>query len=305
MTTSNKRYRSRSILALVAALTLFSSSLSVKAHVKSLSFVPPTPPPQSDRGAPSGRRVGGSSRNGKCPVSAANKQLTALVPEAPMQSKSKIEPKDSTLKTEKLVWGLTVDQSPTLWFYVPYALTPKLSMEFLLQDEEGKEVYDSSVKVSKTTPAGIVSLPLSATAVTLRVGKMYHWYFLIKCGDPDELDTSSTVDGWVERVDQLDPTLASQLQGTEPQERRVALYAKSGIWYDAVTALAKLRSVHPEDAKLSNDWVSLLDSVDLSSIASEPIAQCCTLEKLPAEGIKALFQLSTQKQTFSEGSKKH
>ena len=302
--TFNKRPCARSI-ALVTALILFSSSSPTPAtHIESLSFVPPTPPPQSDRGAPSGRRVGGSSRSGKCPVSAVGKQLTALVPETSMPSKNKVEAKDSTLKSEKLVWGLTVDASPTLWFYVPYALTPKLSMEFLLQDEEGKEVYDSPVQ-SKTTPAGVVSLPLSATAVTLKVGKMYHWYFLINCGDPDELDASSTVDGWVKRVDQLNPTLASQLQGTKPQER-VALYAKNGLWYDAVTALAKLRSVHPEDAKLNNDWVSLLGSVDLSGIASEPIAQCCTLVKsLPIdEGIKALFQLSTQEQTSSEGTKK-
>jgi hypothetical protein len=99
---------------------------------------------------------------------------------------------------------------------------------------------------------------------------MYKWYFIIDC-DPD---APPVVEGWVQRV-APNPTLASQLQKATPQQR-VALYAANGIWHDALTNLAELRSANPGDDTFSNDWASLLQSVGLEAIATEPIVECCT-----------------------------
>jgi hypothetical protein len=62
-----------------------------------------------------------------------------------------------------------------------------------------------------------------------------------------------------------------------PREQ-INLYAANGIWHDALTNLAQLRQTNPEDAALMADWESLLKSVNLEAIATEPIVQCCTLE---------------------------
>ncbi len=229
-----------------------------KPVVSTVRLVPPPPPPPlADRGAPFGRQRGGASR-GQCPN--VGKPLTALVPAT------------KAMTAEESVWGLTDAEYPTFWFYVPYSLTPKLPVEFVLQDDDGNYVYKGSLTASQKQ-AGIVKLRLPSTAGPLEVGKMYKWYFLVDC-DPD---APPLVEGWVERR-AMNPTLMSQLKNATPRQR-VTLYAANGFWHDALTTLAELRSANPGDTTLSRDWVSLLHSVGLDAIAPEPIIECCTLEK--------------------------
>lgn len=239
-----------------------------KQVVSTVRFDPPPLPAKADRGAPSGRQQGGASR-GLCPK-VDKPPLTALVPSTQTTLGNK-QGGLPGLTTFESVWGLTATESLTLWFYVPYSLTPNLPIEFVLQDEQGEKVYETFVPVSETS-SGIVKFRVPSTT-PLEMGKMYHWFFSINCvpGDP------VFVEGWVQRV-APNSTLASQLQKATPRES-IALYAANGYWYDALTTLAELRSANPRDATLSNDWVSLLHSVKLDAIAQEPIVQCCTVEK--------------------------
>jgi len=216
-----------------------------------VSFVPPPPP---DQEAPSGRARGGASR-GSCDNHQDKKRLTALVP-----------------VTSKAVWGLTVTEYPTFWFYVPDALTPEIPIEFVLQDEEDNYVYKTTFTVSGTPP-GIVSVPLSSMKAPLEIGKKYYWTFSIDC-DPQEPSNSIFVKGMVQRV-AMNPALMSQLKPATQRER-IALYAANGIWHEALTTLAELRRTEPGDAKLAATWENLLQYVDLQDIAKEPIVQCCT-----------------------------
>lgn len=249
-------------LTIVIALVLvsFTSCLAqiqaqpAKPVASTVRFVPPPPP--ADRGTP-GRSRGGASRSGQCPN--VSKPLTALVPAT------------KVMTTSESVWGLTDAERPTFWFYVPYSLTPELPVEFVLQDDDGNYVYQSSFTASQKQ-SGIVKLRLPSTAAPLKVGKMYKWYFLIDC----DADAPPLVEGWVERR-AMNPTLMSRLNEATPRQR-VALYAANGFWHDALTTLAELRTANPGEAT-SYDWVSLLHSVGLDAIAQEPIVQCCTLEK--------------------------
>lgn len=258
----------------LAVVTLTNCLTRVQAQSVSeilvMHFVPPPPP---DRGAPSGRPRGGASR-GNCP--SVSQPLTALVP-ATQKTLGKEQVRNSSLTTYESVWGLTVIEHPTFWFYVPYPLTLKLPIEFVLQDERGNYVYKISFTATETQP-GIVRFQLPSTVAPLEVGKMYHWYFLIDC----DRDAPVSVDGWIQRVP-MSPTFMSKLQKATPLQQ-VALYADNSIWYDALTTLAELRIANPsDDATLSNQWVSLLKSVGLDAIAHEPINQCCTLDKRAAQ----------------------
>ena len=249
--------------ATLALVTLTNCLMRVQAQplsrVLAIHFVPPPPP---DRGAPSGRARGGASR-GNCP--AVSKPLTALIPNT-----------QKTLNTYRPAWGLTVAEYPTLWFYVPYSLEPKLPVQFVLQDERGNYVYKTSFTATETQP-GIVRFNLPSTIAPLEVGKMYHWYFLVDC-DPD---APASVDSWIQRVP-MNSTFTSKPQKSTPLQQ-AALYANKGIWYDALTTLAELRIANPSDVTLSNHWVSLLNSVGLNAIAHEPINQCCISEKRAAQ----------------------
>lgn len=158
----------------------------------------------------------------------------------------------------ELVYGATTASHPTFWFYVPYS--PPFTAEFVLQDEAQQTIYQAPVSLSGSI--GVVSFPLPSTASQLKIGERYRWYFNVYC-QPEEPPVY--VSGWVQRV-ALSPALSSRLQKATLRER-VALYASQGFWYDALTASAELRRNNPKDA----DWFALLQTVDLSNIASEPI----------------------------------
>jgi hypothetical protein len=177
------------------------------------------------------------------------------------------------ITTSDSVFGLTVAEHPTFWFYVPYSLNsppPVLSVEFVLQDENSKEVYKSVLTTSENSP-GVFGVELPSTAPPLEVGRRYNWYFVIYCGN---WDLHNYVGGWVERVE-LNPSLKTQLEQATPLQK-VALYAKAGIWHEAVTSLGKLRRENPQNAALMADWNELLKSVDLEAIAQDPIQSVFT-----------------------------
>lgn len=219
-----------------------------------------TLPLLKDRGAPApGKRIGGASR-GVCPK--ASKSLTALVPEIPTT------PTDS-------VFALTFADHPTFWFYFPFPSSPARSVEFMLQDDKGNEVYKTSLSESGTTP-GVVGFKLPDTVRSLEVNKRYKWYFTIYC-DSTEPSDMRFVSGWVQRVP-LDPSLQRQLeQGTTQQ--KVLLYTEVGVWHEAVTALAELRRQNPKQTNLKKEWDKLLQAADLDAIAQEPITSMLTPKK--------------------------
>lgn len=227
-------------------------------------------PKLPDAGIPTGRQRGAAAR-GTCP--AADLPLTAFVPAVEQTSG---EGQGKPLATTN-VWGLTVAEYPTFWFYVPYAQASAHFGEFVLQDEGDNDVYRTPVTLPGTP--GTVGIRLPSTSAPLEIGKRYHWYFKIYC-NPQRISNPVNpifVEGWVQRVTP-NPTLISQLTVATPKQQ-IALYAANGIWYEALTSLAELRLVEPNDPTLEADWADLLRSISLDNVASQPIVQCCTPEK--------------------------
>ena len=216
-------------------------------------FVLPTPP---DRGTP-GKREAAASRGG-CPV--VDTPLTALVPVYKNYSQDGI-PVES-------IWSLTVAERPTFWFYVPYSSSSLDSVEFVLQDEADNDIYQAPVRIPKTP--GIVSVRLPSTSKPLLAGKMYHWFFKVRCASQNTAGPIF-VEGWVQR-NTLSPTLKNQLEAATPLQR-IALYAQNGIWYDALTTLAELRLQKPEDTSLKANWNELFHLVGLSEVASQSLVK--------------------------------
>lgn len=203
-------------------------------------------PPSTGR---PGRRSDAGSRS--CgvnePSSAGeSKPLLALVP---LQ-----ETASSTV-----VFGKTAAAHPTFWFYVPYRSS--LTAMFVLQDQDGKPVYQSNVALPKT--GGILSLTLPKTVTPLAPGKRYQWFFKLYCRSISP--PNSFVDGWIQR-ESLPSNLAQQLKtATLPQQAR--LYAANGFWFDALTTAAELRRSNLEDVA----WVELLKAIGLETVATEAI----------------------------------
>ncbi|KYC42471.1 hypothetical protein WA1_21135 [Scytonema hofmannii PCC 7110] len=225
-------------------------------------------PPLSPRGAPGNRKGGGTRDGHKCSVLEINERLLALVPA--VESEQAISH----------VWGLTVNASPTLWFYLPYLPKDIKTGKLELWDETDREprnyqqIYQGTFTVAGTPGAIALNLP---PTVKLEPDKNYHWYLSldINCNGKNQ---SVDVNGWIQRAT-FNNTLAVQLQSVE--RNQVILYAENGIWYDALTQLAQLRRSHPQAENFITDWQKLLRDAGLEEFANKPIVPCCNLSSSP------------------------
>jgi hypothetical protein len=160
----------------------------------------------------------------------------------------------------------TVSDYPTFFFYLPQ---PNAELaEFILQDENGNLIYRQALTIKNLSGVIGVSIPANTNVAPLEVGKKYTWVFSLVC-DPEDRSGDQVERGVVRRVE-LSAELLGELENAEPRQKTV-IYAKNGIWQDALSTLAAARRANPNDTDLAADWESLLDSVKLGEIAAEPI----------------------------------
>ncbi len=197
-----------------------------------------------------GNRKGGASR-GNCPP--IQPSLTALIPGINM--------------------GLTTEEYPTFWFYIPYNSTDIPQAELMLLDENQRPVIEKTISVQLSGTPGIIGVTLPSTAEPLELEREYHWFFELIC-DSENPSNNPRVDGWIKRV-QPSQELNSQLDNNQT-EQSYLIYAENGIWYDAVTNIILKMRVKPSDSSLTNDWSDLLESVELQELVDTPITDCCS-----------------------------
>jgi hypothetical protein len=164
--------------------------------------------------------------------------------------------------------GRTVSDYPTFFFYLPQ---PSAELaEFLLLDENGDVIYQQDLTIKNLSGVIGVSIPANTNVPPLEVGKKYTWSFSLVC-DPDDRSGDKIETGVVRRVE-LSADILRQLETADPRQKTV-IYAREGIWQDAVSNLAAARRANPNDPVFQTDWESLLNSVTLGEIAKEPIVE--------------------------------
>lgn len=204
-------------------------------------------PPPSD-GDPQGTSGGGSRDGNLCVLDpqSGERSITPLVPASQ--------------------YGLTITDHPTLLIHVPKTSAKNLFLS--LEDANENSLYHTTVSIENK--AGIVSVSLPTHSPALETGKYYKWSIVLICGEA--LDPNDPVtEVWVYRV-KPDFILTSSLKQATPLEQ-AALFGRAGVWYDALTKLAELRRLHPEDPLLVANWEKLLQSVGLGAFATEPLVQ--------------------------------
>lgn len=215
---------------------------SARPVLKLAQFEPP-----AGKGAPSQTAGGGRRQGGICsnsPASTLEQSLVALMP-------------SNTI-------GLIVAERPTFLFYVPK--TSAKTAEFVLDDvQSGQRLVRAVVNIPESP--GIYSFTPNLPT-PLQFDQDYTWVFSIVCGEEGDVE-DALVRGRVRRI-QPDPTLVSQLDKATPLEQ-VVLYAKSGIWFEAVNGLVTLRSTQPNNPEVTAAWQKLLKSVGLDAIATAPL----------------------------------
>jgi hypothetical protein len=162
----------------------------------------------------------------------------------------------------------TVSDYPTFFFYLPQ---PNAELaEFILEDENGNLIYAQALTIKNLSGVISVSIPANANVPPLEVGKNYIWKFSLVCDREDRL-SDKVERGFVRRVE-LSADILGELENADPRQKTF-IYAKNGIWQEALSNLAAVRRANPNNPVFKTDWESLLDSVTLGEIAKEPIVE--------------------------------
>ena len=204
--------------------------------------------PDSSLGKP-GRREGGGSR-GPCIKNAVNDKVLPLVP--------------------RNIFGTTMAEYPTFLIYLPpLSEDYEPQMKFVLKGDNEQEIYTTQSAIGRDRGIISISLPASSNVPPLQTGKTYQWSFTLICNTEDP-SGNSLAEGLIQRIEP-NTTLKQQLQQAASPRDKVIVYAAAGIWYDALSILAQVHRLQPEDPQLKKDWADLLQSVNLEKIATEPL----------------------------------
>lgn len=204
---------------------------------------PPGPNRQGPKSTAGGGTRGGSSQIIPTACDNTNSSIIALLPVG-----------YKVLKT--------ASPNPTFFLYVPK--TQAKTAEFVVLDDQGRDVYVDSFATS--SESGIMKISLPET-VALEVGETYTWQFSLLC-DPDQRDLDESVAGAIERIELDEEQQAKIAAETDPIDQAI-LYAEQEIWPETLLIALGLRETNPEV------WEQLMESVGLGKIASEPLTPCC------------------------------
>ena len=211
----------------------------------------------ANRNRPGGRRRGGGLGS-ECPASPS---LTAIA-----YARTVLEL--GTERTDETAGAFTTQARPTLWFYLPAALSEQTVTSFTIKDSRDQLLYEGQL-LGETDSDGIISVPVP---VDLAVGSPYHWFLSVGCGTGEAGDRA-TVNGWIER--QAGDSTFNRDISQATSRNRAALYANYGFLQDATTELAALRLANRENTSLAQDWVNFLAALELRDLTAAPLLECC------------------------------
>ena len=157
----------------------------------------------------------------------------------------------------------TISAYPTFFFNAPkFSGQAEFRLYEVSSNASPKRIYKTSFPIN--TQPGIISFRMPADAPALKVGKFYRWEFTWNNA------SNSKCTGLARRVE-LDRTVSQQLEKAKPIEK-ATIYAKAGIWFEAVETLAAARRDRPESPELTIEWVELLKSIGLDVLVLQPVS---------------------------------
>lgn len=206
--------------------------------------------PPFDLQAPGNRNQGGT-RAGR--EQALTQKLTALVP-------------------QPYNFGVTTEAYPSFLVQAPMLTeNPDLeSLEFLLLDAEGEEIYRAKFNAEVRNSVLRIDLPKYAGLTELEEGKDYLW--ILEGFTKDfTLSNDLVAHGWIRRVPPSEKLTAS-LNSSTSTEDIIQAYIDEQIWYDAIASLES--GIHAPNAPeaLVTQWDALLKSAGIGVEATDAAA---------------------------------
>lgn len=135
--------------------------------------------------------------------------------------------------------GRTISPHPTLAWFVPHDSAAK-PIKFIMYEwnlgGEPKEVFKKSLQSSP----GVMKLsPFSENEIGLQPGKQYLWQVVIYC-DPDIPSSTLVSEASLEVIEMPAATVQSKLNKATNSREKADIYARAGLWYNALDEALKL-----------------------------------------------------------------
>lgn len=185
------------------ATSILVLSLSITSTCLAQYNPPPNQPPSRGNTTSSGTR-------GRCASSNSQGALTLLAPIKHI--------------------GQTAFTHPTFAWFVPEG--KPLPIEFQLFELDETNKVKQIQRVEMQSVPGIMKISLPENQPGLTVGKRYLWQVVLVC---DGNRPSNSVVAIAEiQVVQMPPALKGELSNVKDLSQIVELYAKAGLWYDAL-----------------------------------------------------------------------
>lgn len=151
--------------------------------------------------------------------------------------------------------GRTISRHPTFAWFVPRDSASK-PMQFTIYEWVPSGKPKEVRKMSLQSSPGIMKLsPFSDSELGLQPGKEYLWQVVIHC-DPDNPSGDLVSEASIEVVG-MPATVQSELNRAVNSAEKANIYAKAGLWYNALGEALKLA----EPSKLGEVGSTLLNDL--------------------------------------------
>lgn len=168
--------------------------------------------------------------------------------------------------------GQTLSGHPTFFWHLSQPVSVPMQFSLVEDKSGGKTVFKQQID---SPQPGIIQVEIPQNQSELVPGRLYRWNITLLC-NANRPSENVFLQSWIERVPTT-PTLEQQLAGSKlnrnstPEELRdrASIYARSGIWYDAMTTLSEALKTDPQDTLVQDDFLSLLDQVGLGEVAKQ------------------------------------
>jgi hypothetical protein len=162
--------------------------------------------------------------------------------------------------------ALTTQAQPSLYWYQSKGTETPCEVT-LIEPKNPKPLL--VLETAEPTPQGIHAVRLGKFKVQLKPNILYRWSVAVVV-DPQNRSEDIVANGLIKRIDPA-PMLSGQLEKAAPQDK-AALYAGSGIWYDALQSISDQIDHAPMDASLHDARDELLKQIGMDGATMEPNA---------------------------------
>ncbi len=174
--------------------------------------------------------------------------------------------------------GQTTSGHPTFFWYLSQPVSVPIQFT-LVEPGVSEPVFKTQID---SPQPGMIKLQVPKDRPDLVTGRIYKWSVSVLCKERRPSD-NVYLQSWIERVP-ITQALSQQLNSATSTSNsptktlrdlrfaaalryRASIYARSGLWYDALADLSTAQTLNPNEQSLKEDFLSLLDQVGLTEVA--------------------------------------